>query len=263
MLFRVLVLTLVSLALSGCASSNPFSRPATRPFDFPGDTFAYRNGLVWEYHFDEAGKRTIQRRESSTVLYPALFCRRAFGPAILHVPRFDPTQPPSDEKNYRELIRRVISLSSRGEIPETKKVIIPGYPNLRDFSLAQEHLLQAECGGAWRSYFQRGHWRMIFPFSRDHQERIASQLTKAVLEDRAPVIHLVCFPSLAINHAVLVFDTLETDTKITFSVYDPNDPEQPALLTYDRKNRTFSYERNNYFRGGPLNVYEIYHAWNY
>jgi hypothetical protein len=263
MLFRILALVLTSLALSGCASSQSSSARAPRPFDFSRDTFGYPNGLVWEYHFDDAGRRTVRRREPASSYTHHCFVVVRSARQFFKYARFDPTQPRCDEETYRGLIRRVISLSSRGEIPEANKVIIPGYADLREFSLAQEHLLQAACGGAWRSYFQRGHWRMIFPFSRSHQERIANQLTKALAENRPPVVHLACFPSLAINHAVLVFHALETDTKINFSAYDPNNPEQHALLTYDRRTRTFYYPRNPYFAGGPVDVYQIYHAWNY
>ena len=40
-------------------------------------------------------------------------------------------------------------------------------------------------------------------------------------------------------------------------------PEAPATLTYDRTTRRFSFPSNDYWRGGKLNVYEVYRAWNY
>src|SRR5262249_32488535 len=112
----------------------------------------------------------------------------------------------------------------------------------------------AECGGVWRSYFQRGHWRMIFPFSHSHQERTARQLAAELGRNRPPVVHLVRFPSLAIDHAALIFDVKETGDELQFSTYDPNYPEKPVVITYDRRERKFSYPKNSYFLGGPVDI---------
>ncbi|MBI3877007.1 MAG: hypothetical protein HY300_13810 [Verrucomicrobia bacterium] len=136
--------------------------------------------------------------------------------------------------------------------------MIPGFSDLHSFSETNAGLLKTECGGAWQSYFQRGHWRMIFPFSRRHQERMANQLVPDLKQNRPPVVHVVRFPSLAINHAVVIFDAQESEREVQFAVYDPNDPRQPATLTFDRASRTFSLPRNDYFAGGRVDVYEIY-----
>jgi hypothetical protein len=124
-------------------------------------------------------------------------------------------------------------------------------------------LLKAESGGAWQSYFQRGHWRMIFPFSRTHQENTARALVNSLKQNRPPVVHLVRFPQLSINHAVVLFDVAETETEIRFAAYDPNKPEKPTTLTYDRARRTFNLPANDYFIGGRVDVYEIYRSWCY
>ena len=46
---------------------------------------------------------------------------------------------------------------------------------------------------------------------------------------------------------------------IRFAAYDPNAPDAPATLSYDRATRTFTLPHNTYFRGGRVDVYEIYH----
>src|SRR6185503_208255 len=94
--------------------------------------------------------------------------------------RFDPTAPVTNSSTYRHLIHEVLAHSPRHPLPPDQQIIIPGYSNLFDFSSAHEKLLKAECGGPWQSYFQRGHWRMIFPFSRAHQERSAEQLAAKI-----------------------------------------------------------------------------------
>src|SRR5262249_38046612 len=125
--------------------------------------------------------------------------------------KFDPTQPIAGEADYRRLISRVVSVDPSHPLPDSKKIVIPGYANLHEFSAAQEHLLKAQCGGAWQSYFQRGHWRIMFPFSRAHQERTAKQFLTDLRENRPPVVHVIRFPQLTINHAVLIFDAKETE----------------------------------------------------
>src|SRR5439155_25407233 len=100
------------------------------------------------------------------------------------------------------------------------------------------------CGGAWRSYVLRSHWRMLFPISRRHQEQTANCLVSEVKNHFSPIIHLVRFPALTINHGMIVFRTAESERKIEFAAYDPNLPDEPASLTFDRVTRTFSLPAN-------------------
>ena len=177
--------------------------------------------------------------------------------------RFEPLQPAVDEATYRELIRQVVGSNPRKQLPMSERIVIPGYADLRSFSAAHDQLLQAECGSAWQSYLQRGNWRMIFPVTRGHQAQAGKELS-ARLKDRGPLlVHVFCFPSLSINHALLLFDATETDNEIQFATYDPNDPSKPCVLTFDRARRTFNLPTNAYFPGGPVDVYEIYCKWDY
>ena len=169
----------------------------------------------------------------------------------------------ADEATYRKLIRRVVSVDPARVLPESKKIVIPGYADMRAFSLAQEKLLKAECGDAWQSYFQRGHWRMTFPFSRNNQAEMAGRLIADLKQNRPPVVHIVRFPQLTINHAMLLFDSNETEKEVRFMAYDPNEPDKPATLTFDRARRTFLLPANDYFPGGRVDAYEIYRSWNY
>jgi hypothetical protein len=145
-------------------------------------------------------------------------------------------------------------------VPE-KQVVIPGFAGLREFSAAREKLLKAECGGAWRSYFLRSHWRMVFPISRGHQKCTAGNLVAAVRENFSPIVHLVKFPSLTINHGMILSDVAETGGGLEFSAYDPNDPQRPACLKFDRAAESFFLPANSYWAGGGLDVIEIYRGW--
>lgn len=248
-------------AMCGCASHRQFV--GSRPFSFKTDTFAYANELVWEYHFDANGKWVHQRREPEPDYTHHCFVVARSARQFFENARFDPSLPVASDKTYLRLIHRVVSIDPSHPLPDSKKIVIPGYANLREFSAAKENLLKSECGGAWESYFQRGHWRMIWPFSRAHQERTAEQLVADLKENRPPVVHVVRFPQLTINHSVLLFDAKETKTNILFSVYDPNKPDKPKTLTFDRASRTFTFPGNDYWPGGRVDIYEIYRSWDY
>ena len=175
--------------------------------------------------------------------------------------RFDPTEAPADDLTYRRLIRAVLVRPPRRPSPPAERVVIPGYAGLRDLSAARETVVKAACGGAWRSYVQHSHWRIVVPVSRAHQHRTAGELLNAAADHSAPLVHLLRFPSLAINHGMVVFEGARTSEGAQFLAYDPNDPERPARLTYDRERRTFSLPPHRYWRGGALNVFEIFRRW--
>jgi hypothetical protein len=259
---RCFLATLALLFLCGCCAGKK-TFIGSRPFDFQHDTFSYGNGLVWEYYYDDNGKWMHQRREPEPDYHHHCFVVARSARQFFQNARFDPALPVATEEEYRKLVERVVSIDPARTLSEEKKIVIPGYANLRAFSEEHEKILKAECGGAWRSYFQRGHWRVILPFSRGHQQRTAEQLVEDLKQNRPPVVHIICFPSLSINHALLLFDVKENEKTIDFFAYDPNRPDKPKMLTFDRASRTFNYPANDYFPGGDVDIYEIYRSWLY
>ena len=256
----ILSIAVLSL-LCGCASGRQFV--GTRSFNFETDTFAFPNELDWVYHYDANGKWVHERREPKPEYQRHCFVLARSARQFFQSARFDPDLPEASDATYRRLIRQVVSTNPRHALTESEKIIIPGYRNLRAFSEAKANLLKDECGGTWESYIQRGHWRMVFPFSRASQKRTAERLLADLQQDRPPVIHLVRFPKLSINHAMLVFGAKQEDQEITFLVYDPNHPERPGTLNYERADKTFLLPANNYFPGGRVDVYEVYRSWDY
>jgi hypothetical protein len=253
----------VIAASGGCASTHPDPPERRRAFDFQHDTFAYANELVWIYYSDEHGKwvshpRVPKPEYSHHCFVVARSARQFFDHA-----RFDPDQPKADAETYRRLVHEVLSLSPRRELPDSRRIAIPGYADLRSFSEAYEAMLKEECGGAWQSYFQRGHWRIIAPFTRHQQEQMAKRLLTEIRENHPPVAHLVRFPHLTINHAIVLFGAAETSEGINFTAYDPNDPAKPVTLSFDAATRTFQLPANDYFCGGRVDVYEVYYNWCY
>jgi hypothetical protein len=233
-----------------------------RRLDFDRDTFAFANELVWEYHFDEATGATTTRRRVPPPDY-ALRCFvlvRAVRQFLYHA-RFDPGADAASDDVYRRLVRTVLARDPRRPSEPAERLVIPGFAGLREMSVAREALLKSACGGAWRSYVQRSHWHIVVPVSRRHQHRTARELLEAIRHDGAPIVHLLRFPSLAINHAMVIFDGARTADGAEFVAYDPNQPGRPARLVYDHGRRTFSLPANRYWPGGDLNLFEIFRRW--
>jgi hypothetical protein len=237
---------------------------AARRFVFERDTFAFPNELVWAYEFDLAtGKATPYRRDP-----PPTYAHHCFGLArsvrqFLYHAQFDPAGPALEDGAYHQLVRRVVARNPRKPGAPSRQIVFPGYDCLRVFSKAREQVLKAACGGAWQSYFLRSHWRMVLPVFRWQEAWVAPRLAKAVREGRVPIVHLVRFPQLTINHGMVLYDVDEVETGLRFTAYDPNTPDRPSALHYDAMKRTFFLAANCYWAGGRVDVFQIYHNWLY
>lgn len=233
-------------------------------FEFERDSFAFANELIWEYRLDPVtGEMTTRRNDPPPTYAHRCFVMARSARQFFYHARFAPDQTVADAEAYRKIIREVVSRSPRQPSTDADRITVPGYDGLRSFSRAQEPLLKAECGGAWQSYCLRSHWRMVFPISRRHQAAMAEQLVKALDERPAPIVHLVRFPQLTINHGIVLYGVDEDAIGLRFAAYDPNVPAQASQLTYHRADQTFYFARNHYWAGGKLDVIEVYRGWLY
>lgn len=256
----VFLCLLILPARPGAADSDPSSAIY---FRFPEDAFAYANELASSYEWDPNGKMIQHPKAPRPEFTLRCFVVARTARQFRQHARFEPNEPKATCASYKHLIRLVLRRSPRHWSAAHDRIAIPGYANLREFSMEQEALLKEASGGAWQSYFQRGNWRMIFPFSRRHQQRTAERLAQELQKSRPPIVHLVCFPSLTLNHAVLLFDYKWTSAGFSFSAYDPNDPERPTTLSYREAQRSFHFSSTPYFAGGPVKVYEVYRGLGY
>jgi hypothetical protein len=230
---------------------------AKSQFDFFRDTFAFRNELHWQYLIDEKTGRVTTRKNDP----PPTYAHRCFvvvrsARQFLFHARFAPEKSFVSEAEYAARIRQVVSRPPWERSNASEQIEIPGYAGLREFSQAHERILKDHCGPVWHSYVNRGHWRMLCPFSRKGQARLAGKLTERV--DFLPILHVVRFPQLTINHALMVFGAERTATGIDFQIYDPNLPEGPSMLVFLNRDNTFHLPRNIYWAGGRVDVYETY-----
>jgi hypothetical protein len=240
-------------------------QPSTpRRFQFERDTFACPHELVWKYRFDPAsGAMTTWKADPPPTYYHRCFVMVRATRLFFDNARFVPELSPVEASIYRGLVRKVARCNPRRACPESQRIIIPGYDSLRTFSQAQETVLKDECGAAWESYFLRSHWRMIFPVSGRFEKQMAGKLKHSLARRGLALVHLFCFPRITINHGIVLYRFAETDQTIEFDAYDPNLPEHPVTLIYEKQRRVFTFAPNIYWGGGVLSVMEIYSDFPY
>ena len=255
----VLVFVVMSCLISlGCATPAPRAT-AARAFEFERDTFAYTNNNYWVYDLDsDPNGTTVKERLDNVDHGQRCTVMSRTARQFFHGARFEENAPPLAPGDYRDLIRRVLSTNPRREQPADAPVVIPGYADLRSLSTDYEALLKEELQGRWTGYFQRGNWRMIFAFSPSQNRATARGLVEDVRRGHLPLVHVLNYPAIDINHTVLIFDYEESPLQIRFEHYDPNNADRSGSLVYDRASATFSYNRTDYFAGGSVQVYEIY-----
>ncbi len=256
----LVALFLLSLFLAGCTT--PREVASRHPFRVPADTLAFANETVWRYKVDPIAGVQEHERKKMPPRY-ALHCfamSRITKEFFLHA-RFIPDAPPLDGDSLRRRIRQVVVRGPRHVDADELRVEIPGFADLWELSTAQPDLLKAEAGGSWRSYFQRGNWRMVLPFTAGQRGREASRIADELGRGNIAVVHLFTFPALRMNHALVVHAVRATDAGWSFDAYDPNAPGEPLVIDYDARTAHFRMPPTHYTVGGDVDAYEVYRDW--
>jgi hypothetical protein len=257
-----LLLAAAALLASGPARAEP--KGGSRRFDFTRDTFAYTNDLYWTYdaapHDVAAGPPHGASRDPHAPVEFGQRCITVVRTArqFFLAARFSAEGEVLGEADYRARVRAVLAFDPRDTEPAAEPIVFPGFADLRSFSRAYEPLLKEEQGGRAASYLQRGNWRMILPFWRRHRRATADTLLDRLAHGVLPIVRVVNFPVIDVNHALLVFGADAGADEIRFRAYDPNDADHPVSLLFDRANDRFALPRTAYFAGGSVNVYEIF-----
>ncbi len=227
-----------------------------RPFELGRDTFAFSNDTFFSYGIDELGQLQIAPREKPVEYAHRCFVLSRAALQFHQFARFDAKQPRLGREAYRQLVRRICRIPVWSEGP-MERLVVPGFSDLRGFSVAYEGLLKENLGNWLPTYFRVGNWRLVFPHPRAGQARLAAWLVESLAEGRLRALYLSRFPHM--NHVVVSYrmDRLPGGD-LRFWVYDPNYPGKPACLKYRAGSRTFEFERRWYFPGGAVNVMRVY-----
>jgi hypothetical protein len=242
--------------LAACATV-PSSEHAARPdtatvpgFAFTPDTFAFAN-LIAARH---------PRGDDVYAHYCFVLARglrQFFGFA-----RFDPAAPRLSGAQYVELVRAVTSRPPwEPSLPRDERVVIPGYPNLREFSTGEEAALKEGLGSSLWTLVHWTNWRVTFPVTSSGQEAVATEIMEELAAGRLVQLLVTNLPRIELNHTVVAFEYRATDAGVEFGVWDPNEPEAPGVITFDRSQRRFYATRMFDTEPGPIRAFRMYYAW--
>lgn len=218
-----LAASLALLLFSGCSLVRPTAGlvPGPRAFDFATDTLAE----------PVPENRSPDNREP--LADPAL---RGWADAqvarqfFLHA-RFEPAAQPPTSAQRIALVREVLGRNRREASPEARRVVVPGYANLRDFSQLHGYLLRTEswlvCECASRA--------PLITRAFDTTDGVAevARLNARLAANQPVVVQLYRKHQLRYQRALLVFAPREGEGGPRFLAYDPAAARRPVELTFN------------------------------
>jgi len=253
-LLILLRLSGVLLLVTACATTTPVApaRTSAGPpsFSFGPDTFAFRNEIRERHPDAPAG------------LY-ANYCfvlARGLRQFFQHA-RFDPEAP---RVSHAEYVARVRAIAVRPPwapaLPAAERVVIPGYAHLRAFSTAEEAAVKEGLGGPVGTWLHWTNWRVTVPVSAAHQAQVAGEVARELDAGRLVQLLVTNWPVPELNHTVVAYRVDDRADRIDFTIWDPNAPDAPGTVTFDRIGQRFWATDMYATRPGPIRVFRMYHS---
>ena len=222
-LIRPLVLCGLAGWLSGCSLVRPTAGLGTGPraFDFAHDTLA------------EPISDNSSPDNREPLAEPA---RRGWADAwvtrqfFLHA-RFEPAAQPPTSAQRIALVREVLGRNPREACPETRRVVVPGYANLREFSRLHGYLLRTEswlgCAGASRAPL------ITRAFETTDSTAVIARLRTQVAANQPGLVQLYRRHQLRYQRALLIFAVREGEGGLRFLAYDPAASRQQVEVSFN------------------------------
>ena len=255
---RLAVLLGVTLVTAACATGPLWSPPpegaadprATAPeFTFVSDTFAFANLI-----------RARHRGEDNLYANYCFVLARGLR-QFSQFARFDPALPRLDHDGYAGLVRRVVALPVwQPASSEDGRIVIPGYANLREFSRAEEAAVKEGLGSRFWTLVHWTNWRVTFWVTRGHQEQVAHEIVSELRAGRLVQLLVTNWPRPELNHTVVAFESRDAGSTVDFVVWDPNDPDAPGIVTFDRHAGRFWATRVYDTEPGAIRVFRMYYS---
>jgi hypothetical protein len=241
----------------------PFSRGAVASnLDFKRDTLAFANYTVFAYdngriaRYSGAGKKKSDRyTRRCFVMSRTVWQFRKFA-------RFDPKSAPLNDKELAARVRAVTGEKPwHAALPPAQRIVFPGYRDLRSMSVARRTVLQENIGLGWPTYLRPGNGRMFYQHDPNYQMKTHADLNAALQRGEFFVAYLSDYPTLHINHSVLIYKrgrNRSKDGEDRYLVYDPNHPDGPRELKWSPATRAFDFQKDEEFVGGFTRVFQVY-----
>ncbi len=230
---------------------------APRPFRYDTDTFAFANETVWNYVGGTVQAESSAAKKREYTRHCFVVTRAAV--QFWKFARFDPAAPPLARD---ELARRIREVTERSvwlpALNREQRIVFPGYANLREISHAEAGVFQSNIGLGWPVYFRAGNMPIVVPVSHATEAQLNGEVWRDLQNDVPTIVWLYNFPSLKINHVVVIFKGAREGDHFHYTVYDPNYSDAPKKLEFDAGSRVFSYQPTFYFKGGQVTARAIY-----
>jgi hypothetical protein len=248
----LVVLVVGAACASGRVPPAPPTGAATTAvpgFSFATDTFAFRNDI-------QARNPDAEDLYAHYCFVLARSLRQFFAFA-----RFDPSAPRLPADAYVERVRQVVTRAPwEPAARPDDRVVIPGYADLRALSSGEEQAVKTALGGRFWTWVHWTNWRVVFPVSAGHQAGVAQEIMAEVGQGRLVQLLVTNWPKPELNHTVVAYEFRETPADIQFLVWDPNNPADPGLLTFDRRQSRFLATRVYDTAPGPIRVFRMYYS---
>jgi len=249
-LIALLLTAACAFPRAGGLPSEDGARVAATDFAFVRDTFAFPN--------------EIRSRHPHVKDLYANYCfvlARGLRQFFLFA-RFDPTAPKLTPAGYTERVRELAARPPwHSPLPPEARVVIPGYANLRDFSRAEEAAVKTGLGGRFWTFVHWTNWRVSFPMTRGQQTRVAEEIAEELDRGRLVQLLITNLPSWELNHTVVAFAYRRTGSTVELTVWDPNNPYDPGLITFEATRRRFWATDVYDTEPGPIRVFRMYFSW--
>jgi hypothetical protein len=232
-------------------------------FDFRHDTLAFANSTVFAY---EQGKIVSHgnpdHKEKSKRYTRRCFVMSRTVVQFYKFARFDPHASPLDDTELAKRIRDVTRKPPwHPVLPSEQRIVFPGYRDLREMSQVRTRLMQKNIGLGWTAYVRPGNFRMFYLHSKSYQEKMHAELERALGRGDFFIGFLSDFPTLHINHSVLVYahkGGRAPDGTDRYICYDSNHPDGPRELKWIPAKRAFDFQKDQEFVGGFARVFHVY-----
>lgn len=223
---------------------------ATAGFVFERDSFAFPNLI-------RARNPNVEGLYANYCFVLARGIRQFFQFA-----RFDAAGPRLSHAEYVERVRQVASRAPwRAPLPPEARIVIPGYANLREFSRAEEAAVKEGLSSRFWTLVHWTNWRVGFSVSRAGQARVADTIVTDLRQGRLVQLLVTNLPKVELNHTVVVYGYRVAGQALTLMVWDPNNPGEPGLITFDTTGRRFWATQVYDTEFGNIRVHRMYYSW--
>jgi hypothetical protein len=229
-----------------------------RRFSIKTDSFAFANDSYWNFVRGQGRQAECDRAKMRRYTNHCFVMVRA-AMQFWKFARFDATSAPLPHDQLAQRIRQVCARSVwLPPLPREKRIVFPGFENLYEVSTSAPGLFQDNIGAAWRIYLRVGNFPVCLPVPGRQKARLNREMLQDLEAGYPTILWLYNFPSLNINHTVLVYQATPEEGNVRYLAYDPNYTDVPKELLFDAAKQTFTLEPTFYFKGGSVTPRAIY-----